>query len=125
MFPSHAITVCNSYKQSGAQCNFIGTASTPRYPVSLAKCASLCTESETCSTFATIPGEQCALFETCAPKCTPSHGDGGWTIYTIDGKWLASLHSYFTLLSVKIKSFSLDFSKHRFKNSFQFRNAKN
>ena len=89
VWPSHAITVSNSYKQSGAQCNFIGTASTPRYPVSLAKCASLCTESETCSTYAMIPGEQCALFETCAPDCKPP-GGVGWTVYTVDGKWLTS-----------------------------------
>ena len=83
---SSANVVEKKYKQSGAKCKLPGIETDIVAPVSLVKCAKLCTTSDSCTAFMRGPGEACSLLETCNTTCTLTDDSAkGWKLYYVDG----------------------------------------
>ena len=86
VWQSKATIVEKKYKQPDAKCNYTDTYSKILSPVSLVKCAKLCTTSDSCTTFMRGPGKACVLLETCDPKCTQvDDSSRSWKLYYVDG----------------------------------------
>ena len=86
VWSSQATIVVKKYTQPDVNCNYTDTYSEILSPVSLVKCAKLCTTLDSCTTFMRGPGKACVLLEACDPMCTQTDDSTrGWNLYYVDG----------------------------------------